>query len=60
MVNMSTAVPTYVASEVQGCSWGKPRGPLAAVRAVALAETHDRAGIYWCQVNWIARGLVST
>ena len=35
-------------------------GTLAAVRAVALAETHDRAGIYWCQVNWIARGLVST
>ena len=31
-------------------------GKLAAVRAVALAETHDRAGIYWCQVNLIARG----
>ena len=34
-------------------------GTLAAVRAVALAETHDRAGICWWQVNWIARRLVS-
>jgi hypothetical protein len=34
-------------------------GTLAAVRAAALPDTHDRAGIYWCQVNWIARELVS-
>jgi hypothetical protein len=59
MVNVSTAVPTYVAAVCRAVLEANRMGTLAAVRAVALAETHDRAGICWWQVNWIARRLVS-
>jgi hypothetical protein len=35
-------------------------GTLAAARAVALAETHDRAGICWCQVTVTAGGSTAS
>ena len=59
MVNVSTAVPAYVAAGCRVVLEANRMGTLAAVRAAALADTHDRAAIYWCQVNWIARELVS-
>jgi hypothetical protein len=40
MVNVSTAVPTYVAAVCRAVLEANRMGTLAAVRAVALAETH--------------------
>jgi hypothetical protein len=43
MVNMSMAVPAYVAAGCGAVLGANRMGTLAAVRAVVLADTHERA-----------------
>jgi hypothetical protein len=43
MVNMSTAVPAYVAAGCRAVLGADRMGTLAAVRPVVLADTHERA-----------------
>jgi hypothetical protein len=43
MVNMSTAVPAYMAAGCSAVLGADRMGTLAAVRPVVLADTHERA-----------------